>query len=158
MPKKPQASSGPTFLITTENACWRQETSNWNTLGQQEETTLSDLFFKLFDEFFHVCGTCMWQCKYVCLSGLLWRSEGTVDAFCHHSLPYSLDTGVLVEQELAMLASWLASEYHLHPPTLGLQTRGALDAGDLNSCLHDCRTSSYLHWSIYLSSPKCLSL
>lgn len=48
MPKKPQASSGSTFLITTENACWRQETKNWNTLGQQEETTSNDLFFKLF--------------------------------------------------------------------------------------------------------------
>lgn len=75
----------------------------------------------------------------------MWRSEGTLDAFCHHSLPYSLDTGFLVEQELAMLASWLANEYHLHPPTLGLQTCGALDAGDLNSYLHDCRTSSFIH-------------
>lgn len=48
MPKKPQASSGSTFLISTENTCWRQETKNWNTLGQQEETTPNDLFFKLF--------------------------------------------------------------------------------------------------------------
>lgn len=55
MPKKPQASSGSTFLITTENACWRQETKNWNTLGQQEETTSNDLFFNFFDIFFHVC-------------------------------------------------------------------------------------------------------
>lgn len=158
MPKKPQASSGSTFLITTENACWRQETKNWNTLGQQEETTSNDCSSNFFDIFFHVCGTCMWQCKYVCLSGLRWRSEGTLDAFHHHPLPYSLDTGFLVEQELSMFASWLANEDHLHPPTLGLQTHGALDAGDLNSRLHDCRISSFIHWSIYLSSPKCLSL
>lgn len=148
MPKKPETSSGCPSLITTGNAYGRQETRSWNTLGQQEVTTPSGLFFKFFS-----CVACANTCA--CMRGHLWRSWGHWVLSSVSCIP--LRQGFSLTRSLSCwLAGWLKRFWYplFSIPNTGVTDTWSPDAGDLNSCLHACRSSSFTHWSIHLSSPK----